>query len=211
MLGTIRDRVVGFQRIRASELEPHPENRASRRSCRQRLQSRDRRGVSTLTPETVPEMEVPCVVLDLDDTEARKVLATLLLRQQVEESAGFQHVPLDPAVVSASEEREAFDQGEMLLDSRALLTARHTLLLVAVARRRCLARPPTGIPGGPMLPFPGLFPDIVSGNSPRGRAVLRVDFSQPRLAALGSTEIEPRLVLLKLDRAERRIVAATTR
>jgi ParB-like nuclease domain len=93
---TFRDRVVDFCRVRAGDLEPHPQNwrrhpeRQSvamlgvladigfadvllvRRLPTGRYQLLD----GHLRAETAPDMEVPCAVLDLDDHEAVKLLVT---------------------------------------------------------------------------------------------------------------------------------------
>lgn len=91
----IRDRVREFRRVRASELRPHPKNwRTHPVSQRDAL-----RGVLAeigyadallarqledgtlelidghLRAETTPDMQVPVLVLDLDDREAAKLLA----------------------------------------------------------------------------------------------------------------------------------------
>jgi hypothetical protein len=92
----VRDRVVGFRRVRAGDLEPHPQNwrrhpdaqAAAMRGVLDEIGFADVLLVRELAPnryqlldghlraETVPEMEVPVVVLDLDDAEAQKLLVT---------------------------------------------------------------------------------------------------------------------------------------
>lgn len=92
----IRDRIKEFRRVKASELRPHPNNwRMHPQSQQDAL-----RGVLAevgyvdalmvrplpdgslqivdghLRAETTPDAEVPCLVVDLDDSEAAKVLAT---------------------------------------------------------------------------------------------------------------------------------------
>ncbi|MEN6450201.1 MAG: ParB N-terminal domain-containing protein, partial [Thermoguttaceae bacterium] len=91
----IRDRIIEFRRVKASELRPHPKNwRTHPASQRDAL-----RGVLAeigyagallarqlpdgslelidghLRAETTPEAEVPVLVLDLDEREAAKLLA----------------------------------------------------------------------------------------------------------------------------------------
>lgn len=92
----IRDRIIDFRRVRASELRPNPRNwRTHPQAQREALQ-----GVLAevgyvdavlartlpdgslelldghLRAETTPDMDVPCLVVDLNDAEAAKVLAT---------------------------------------------------------------------------------------------------------------------------------------
>ena len=92
---TIRDRIIDFRRVKAASLVPnprnwrtHPESQASAlramldevgivgallvRETPDGLQIID----GHLRAETLPEAEVPVLVLDLDDAEADKVLAT---------------------------------------------------------------------------------------------------------------------------------------
>ncbi|MCE5268304.1 MAG: hypothetical protein LLG00_10510 [Planctomycetaceae bacterium] len=91
----IRDRVVEFRRIRASELRPHPQNwrmhpPAQQDALRGVLAEIGYAGAllarqlpdgslelidGHLRAETTPDAEVPVLVLDLDDREAAKLLA----------------------------------------------------------------------------------------------------------------------------------------
>lgn len=92
----IRDRIIDFRRVKASELRPSPRNWRSHPQAQQDAL----RGILAevgyvdallarplpdgtlelvdghLRAETTPEMEVPVLVCDLDDAEAAKVLAT---------------------------------------------------------------------------------------------------------------------------------------
>ncbi len=92
----IRDRIVDFRRVKASELRPNPKNWRMHPESQQNAL----RGILAevgyvdallartlqdgtlelvdghLRAETTPEMEVPVLVCDLDDAEAAKVLAT---------------------------------------------------------------------------------------------------------------------------------------
>ncbi len=91
---TIRDRIIGLERIRASDLRPSPKNwrrhgdeqRAAMRGVLAEIGYADVLVVRKtedgteiidghLRAETTPDMEVPCVVVDLDDAEAAKLLA----------------------------------------------------------------------------------------------------------------------------------------
>jgi len=93
----IRDRIIGLRRVRASELRPSPANWRTHPAA----QSDALRGLLAeigycdaliareledgglelidghLRAETTPEIEVPVLVLDVDETEARKILTTL--------------------------------------------------------------------------------------------------------------------------------------
>jgi len=93
----IRDRIKGLRRVRASELRPSPANWRTHPVA----QSDALRGLLAeigycdaliarelddgglelidghLRAETTPEIEVPVLVLDVDETEARKILTTL--------------------------------------------------------------------------------------------------------------------------------------
>jgi DNA modification methylase len=93
----IRDRIKGLRRVRASELRPSPANWRTHPAA----QSDALRGLLAeigycdaliarelddgglelidghLRAETTPEIEVPVLVLDVDETEARKILTTL--------------------------------------------------------------------------------------------------------------------------------------
>lgn len=92
----IRDRIIDFRRVKASELRPSPKNWRTHPQAQQDAL----RGILAevgyvdallarplpdgtlelvdghLRAETTPEMEVPVLVCDLDDAEAAKVLAT---------------------------------------------------------------------------------------------------------------------------------------
>lgn len=91
----IRDRVVELRRVKASELSPHPQNWRQHPENQQNalraaladigyadaLKVRQHNGGyqildGHLRAETTPEMEVPVLVLDLDDDESKKLLAT---------------------------------------------------------------------------------------------------------------------------------------
>jgi hypothetical protein len=91
----IKDRIKEFKRIKASELMPHPMNwRTHPQAQREALQGilaevgyvdalmvRPHQGGyqildGHLRAETTPDTEVPVLVVDLDDAEAAKVLAT---------------------------------------------------------------------------------------------------------------------------------------
>src|SRR5262245_58216837 len=92
----IRDRVKGLRRVRAGDLEPHPQNwrrhpEAQGAAMRGVLEDLGFAGVCLvretargkyqvldghLRAETVPDMKVPVVVLDLDEAEAKKFLVT---------------------------------------------------------------------------------------------------------------------------------------
>ena len=93
----IRDRIIGLRRVRASELRPSPANWRTHPAA----QSDALRGLLAeigycdaliareledgglelidghLRAETTPEMEVPVLILDVDEAEARKILTTL--------------------------------------------------------------------------------------------------------------------------------------
>lgn len=93
----IRDRIKDFRRIRAGDLRPHPRNwrthpDAQRDAMRgvlseigyaDALVARELADGSLelidghLRAETTPDMQVPVLVVDLDDQEALKLLATL--------------------------------------------------------------------------------------------------------------------------------------
>jgi hypothetical protein len=93
----IRDRIKEFRRVRASELRPNPRNwrthpQAQRDTLRgvlaevgyaDALLARELPDGSLelvdghLRAETTPDMEVPVLILDLDDAEAAKLLAVL--------------------------------------------------------------------------------------------------------------------------------------
>lgn len=92
----IRDRIIDFRRVKASELRPNPRNWRTHPEAQQNAL----RGILAevgyvdallarslpdgtlelvdghLRAETTPDMEVPVLVCDLDDAEAAKVLAT---------------------------------------------------------------------------------------------------------------------------------------
>jgi DNA modification methylase len=92
----VRDRIKDFRRIKASELRPHPRNWRKHPQAQQdalrgvlaEVGYVDALMVRTLPDgswqivdghlraETTPDTEVPCLVVDLDDAEAAKVLAT---------------------------------------------------------------------------------------------------------------------------------------
>ena len=91
----IRDRIKDFRRVRAGQLQPHPKNwrthpPAQRDALRGVLAEIGYAGAllarelpdgslelidGHLRAETTPEMEVPVLILDLDDGEAAKLLA----------------------------------------------------------------------------------------------------------------------------------------
>jgi len=91
----IRDRIVEFTRIKASELTPHPQNWRKHPKEQQAAMSGILKEVGYvdalmvrqheggyqiidghLRAETTPDVEVPVLVVDLDDAEAALVLAT---------------------------------------------------------------------------------------------------------------------------------------
>lgn len=91
----IKDRVVELRRVKASELSPHPQNWRQHPEKQQNalraaladigyadaLKVRQHNGGyqildGHLRAETTPDMEVPVLVLDLDDGESKKLLAT---------------------------------------------------------------------------------------------------------------------------------------
>ena len=91
----IRDRIIEFTRIKASELTPHPQNWRKHPKAQQDAMSgilkeigyvdaimvREHEGGyqiidGHLRAETTPDAMVPVLVVDLDDIEAAKVLAT---------------------------------------------------------------------------------------------------------------------------------------
>jgi len=92
----IRDRIIDFRRVRAGELVPNPQNWRShpdgQRSamqailqevgyvdaliCRELPSGELQLVDGHLRRETTPEQEVPVLVVDLDDAETAKVLAT---------------------------------------------------------------------------------------------------------------------------------------
>ena len=91
----IRDRIVEFKRINASELTPHPQNWRKHPKEQQAAMSGILKEVGYvdalmvrehddgyqiidghLRAETTPDSEVPVLVVDLDDAEAALVLAT---------------------------------------------------------------------------------------------------------------------------------------
>ncbi len=91
----IRDRIKDFRRVKASQLRPHPKNWRTHPAAQQdalrgvlaeigyagALLARELPDGSLelidghLRAETTPEMEVPVLVLDLDEQEAAKLLA----------------------------------------------------------------------------------------------------------------------------------------
>lgn len=91
----IRDRIKEFRRVKASELRPHPKNWRTHPAAQQdalrgvlaeigyagALLARELPDGSLelidghLRAETTPDMEVPVLVLDLDEQEAAKLLA----------------------------------------------------------------------------------------------------------------------------------------
>ena len=92
----IRDRIVDFRRLKASELRPSPHNWRTHPKGQQdalrgllseigyadALLAREVDGYlelidGHLRAETTPDQEVPVLVLDLDEAEARKLLLTL--------------------------------------------------------------------------------------------------------------------------------------
>ena len=93
----IRDRIKGFRRVRASELHPSPANWRTHPSAQadalrgllaeigycDALIAREREDKTLelidghLRAETTPDMKVPVLILDVDEAEAKKVLATL--------------------------------------------------------------------------------------------------------------------------------------
>src|SRR5262249_12999938 len=95
--GSIRDRVVGFKRLRADQLEPHPQNWRKHPEaqvtalrgvladvgfadvCLVREIAPDRYQVidGHLRRHLAGDMLVPSVVLDVDELEAKKLLVTL--------------------------------------------------------------------------------------------------------------------------------------
>ena len=94
--GSFRDRVKGLVRIRAGDLKPHPENwRTHPKRQREAVEAAlaevgfaDALLVRETGPDEfelidghlrtdiVPDQEVPCLVLDVTEEEARKILAT---------------------------------------------------------------------------------------------------------------------------------------
>jgi ParB-like chromosome segregation protein Spo0J len=92
---TIRDRIKDFRRVKASLLQPHPKNWRTHPTAQQdalrgvlaeigyagALLARELADGTLelidghLRAETTPEMEVPVLVLDLDEDEAAKLLA----------------------------------------------------------------------------------------------------------------------------------------
>jgi hypothetical protein len=92
---TIRDRIKEFRRVKASELRPHPSNWRSHPTAQQdalrgvlaeigyagALLARELPDGSLelidghLRAETTPDLEVPVLVVDLDEREAAKLLA----------------------------------------------------------------------------------------------------------------------------------------
>ena len=91
----IRDRIIELKRVKAKELSPHPSNWRTHPQKQQdamrgalaeigyadALKVRQHNGGyqiidGHLRAETTPDMEVPVLVLDLDDTETKKMLAT---------------------------------------------------------------------------------------------------------------------------------------
>ena len=91
----IRDRIVEFTRIKASDLTPHPQNWRKHPKAQQAAMSGILKEVGYvdalmvrqheggyqiidghLRAETTPDAMVPVLVVDLDDIEAAKVLAT---------------------------------------------------------------------------------------------------------------------------------------
>jgi len=93
----IRDRIKELRRVKASTLRPHPQNWRKHPQAQQdalrgvlaeigyadALLARELADGTLelidghLRAETTPEMEVPVLVLDVDESEARKILATL--------------------------------------------------------------------------------------------------------------------------------------
>jgi len=93
----VRDRIKELRRVRASELKPNPRNWRTHPQAQQdalrgllaevgyadALLARELPDGSLelldghLRAETTPDQEVPVLILDLDDAEAAKVLATL--------------------------------------------------------------------------------------------------------------------------------------
>ena len=91
----IRDRIIDFRRVRASQLRPHPKNWRTHPAAQQdalrgilaeigyagALLARELPDGTLelidghLRAETTPDAEVPVLVLDLDDREAAKLLA----------------------------------------------------------------------------------------------------------------------------------------
>ena len=91
----IRDRIIDFRRVKASQLRPHPKNwrthpAAQRDALRGVLAEIGYAGAllarelpdgslelidGHLRAETTPEMDVPVLVVDLDDRETAKLLA----------------------------------------------------------------------------------------------------------------------------------------
>ena len=94
---SIRNRVRELRQVRASDLRPHPENWRQHPTHQRRLLSgilgeigyagaliaRELSDGSLelldghLRAETTPDMEVPVLIVDLDDVESRKLLAVL--------------------------------------------------------------------------------------------------------------------------------------
>ena len=91
----IRDRIIELKRVKAKELSPHPSNWRTHPQKQQdamrgalaeigyadALKVRQHNGGyqiidGHLRAETTPEMEVPVLVLDLDESETKKMLAT---------------------------------------------------------------------------------------------------------------------------------------
>ena len=91
----IKDRIIELKRVKAKELSPHPSNwrthpkeqQDAMRSALAEIGYADALKVRQhnggyqiidghLRAETTPEMEVPVLVLDLDESETKKMLAT---------------------------------------------------------------------------------------------------------------------------------------
>ena len=146
----VRDRVVELQRVRAGDLQPHPRNfrthparqRAALRGVLEEIGFADallaRRlaegGLQLiaghLRRETTPDAVVPVLVLDLDEREADKLLATL-----------------DPLAAWAEHDAEALAD---LLERVETASDDVAALLADLARDACYPPPAADTPEPPL-------------------------------------------------------------
>jgi len=119
----IRDRIVEFKRINASELTPHPQNWRKHPKAQHAAMSGILKEVGYvdaimvrkheggyqiidghLRAETTPNAAVPVLVVDLDDDEAAKVLATFDPIAALAESNNYELQSLLGSMVSVTPE-----------------------------------------------------------------------------------------------------------